>query len=233
MGDGGFWHNGLTSGVANAVFNNNDSVLIVMNNGYTSATGQQYIPSSDKSYRREPSGQNIQQALKGFGVRWVRTVTTYKVGQMVKTMKDAMKSKEGGLNVIVAERDCELARPRRLRPRSREQLAAGERVLRTRFGVDEETCTGDHSCIRLSGCPSLTVKPNPDPLRKDPIAHVNNGCVGCGLCGEVADAAVLCPSFYRADIVQNPNIWDRWIDRRRRRLIGWLQGLSKRPALDV
>jgi indolepyruvate ferredoxin oxidoreductase alpha subunit len=152
---------------------------------------------------------------------------------MVKTLKDAMGSKEGGLKVIVAESECQLARQRRIRPQIREQLAAGERVVRTRFGVDEETCTGDHSCIRLSGCPSLTVKPNPDPLRKDPVAHVNNGCVGCGLCGEVADAAVLCPSFYRADIVQNPNAWDRWIDRQRRRVINWLQGLDKRSASAV
>jgi len=81
--------------------------------------------------------------------------------------------------------------------------------VRTRFGVDDEVCTGDHSCIRLSGCPSLVVKPSPDPLRSDPVAHVNNGCVGCGLCGEVADAAVLCPSFYKADIMQNATWWDR------------------------
>ena len=50
----------------------------------------------------------------------------------------------------------------------------------------------------LSGCPSLTIKPSEDPLRTDPVAHVNNDCVGCGLCGEVAHAAQLCPSL-RAD----------------------------------
>lgn len=237
MGDGGFWHNGLTSGVANAVFNHNDSVLIVMNNGYTSATGQQYIPSSGKSYQRtnsgEKSGQNIQQALKGFGVGWVRTITTYQVGQMVKTLKEAMTTKVGGLKVIVAESECQLARQRRIKPEVRAQLAAGERVVRTRFGVDEDTCTGDHSCIRLSGCPSLTMKPNPDPLRKDPVAHVNNGCVGCGLCGEVADAAVLCPSFYRADIVQNPNAWDRYMNRLRSRVIGWLQRRHNSSAVQA
>ena len=88
-------------------------------------------------------------------------------------------------------------------------VAAGERVMRTRFWVDEDTCTGDHSCIRLSGCPSLTIKPNPDPLRTDPVAHVNNDCVGCGLCGEVSHAAQLCPSFARIDIIQNPTAWDR------------------------
>ncbi len=84
------------------------------------------------------------------------------------------------------------------------KLTRGARVVRTRFGVDDEICTGDHSCIRLSGCPSLTVKPNPDPLRTDPVATVIESCVGCGLCGEVAHAAVLCPSFYRADLVRNP-----------------------------
>ena len=82
-----------------------------------------------------------------------------------------------------------------------------------RFGVDDEICTGDHSCIRLSGCPSLTVKPNPDPLRSDPVATVIESCVGCGLCGEVAHAAVLCPSFYRAEIIRNPNWWDRALYR--------------------
>jgi indolepyruvate ferredoxin oxidoreductase, alpha subunit len=98
--------------------------------------------------------------------------------------------------------------------------------VRTRFGVDEDVCTGDHSCIRLSGCPSLTVKPTSDPLRTDPVAHVNNGCVGCGVCGEVAHAAVLCPSFYKADIVQNPGPFDRALAGLRRRVIGWLAGAA-------
>jgi indolepyruvate ferredoxin oxidoreductase alpha subunit len=102
-------------------------------------------------------------------------------------------------------------------------LKRGKRVLRTRFGVDEDVCSGDHSCIRLSGCPSLTIKPSSDPLKVDPVAHVNNGCVGCGLCGEVAHAAILCPSFFRAEIVQNPNAWDRFLDRLRNTFIGWLQ----------
>ena len=49
----------------------------------------------------------------------------------------------------------------------------GKRVVRERFGVDADTCTGDHSCIRLSGCPSLTIAANPDPLRKDPVTKVD------------------------------------------------------------
>ncbi len=218
MGDGGFWHNGLTSGVGGAVFNETDSVLLIMNNGYTSATGQQFIPSTGKNFRKEPTGMTIRAALEGLGVNWLRTVTTYRVSKMVKTLREALTTSEKGLKVIIAESECQLARQRRIKPLTAARLARGERVVRTRFGVDEDTCTGDHSCIRLSGCPSLTVKPNPDPLRLDPVAHVNEGCVGCGLCGEVADAAVLCPSFYRADIVQNPGPWDRLMHGIRRRV---------------
>ncbi len=103
---------------------------------------------------------------------------------MLQTLREAMSTDDKGLKVIVADGECQLARQRRIRPQIAAQLKRGERMVRTRFGVDDEVCTGDHSCIRLSGCPSLVVKPSADPLRTDPVAHVNNGCVGCGLCGE-------------------------------------------------
>jgi len=162
------------------------------------------------------------------GVHWLRKVRTYSVSVMVDTLKEAMKTAERGLKVIIADGECQLARQRRIRPQIAKKLSEGKRVIRTRFGVDPDTCTGDHSCIRLSGCPSLTIAPNPDPLRTDPIAQVDNNCVGCGLCGEVAHAAVLCPSFYRAEVIQNPNILDRFIDAVRRTVISLLQ--SRRPV---
>ncbi len=226
MGDGGFWHNGLTSGVGQAVFNKEDGVLVIMNNGYTSATGQQDIPSS-KGPDGAPMAMSIKRALKTMGVKRVSLLSTYGVGPMVKALRRALTTKDKGLQVIIADGECQLARQRRIKPARRKALAEGKRVVRTRYGVDEATCTGDHSCIRLSGCPSLTIKENPDPLRDDPVASVNNDCVGCGLCGEVADAAVLCPSFYRADIVSNPNGWDRAVDAVRRSWIGLLQRLAR------
>jgi indolepyruvate ferredoxin oxidoreductase alpha subunit len=72
------------------------------------------------------------------------------------------------------------------------------------------------------------VKENPDPLRTDPVAHVDNSCVGCGVCGEVADAAALCPSFYRAELIDNPTRWDRFLQRVRSAVIGALQRRSDR-----
>jgi indolepyruvate ferredoxin oxidoreductase, alpha subunit len=227
MGDGGFWHNGLITGVASNMFNKGDGVLIVMQNGYASATGQQYLPSSKANRSGTPTGISIEKTLRSLGVTWLRTVRTYSVSKMTSTLKEAMRTAERGLKVIIADGECMLARQRRLRTEKAEKLKNGERVVTTRFGVDDEICTGDHSCIRLSGCPSLTVKPNPDPLRTDPVATVIESCVGCGLCGEVAHAAVLCPSFYRTDVISNPNWWDRALFRLRSKVIGWMRSPSE------
>jgi indolepyruvate ferredoxin oxidoreductase alpha subunit len=221
MGDGGFWHNGLITGVASNLFNKGDGVLIVMQNGYTSATGQQFMPSSKNGRHGVAPGMDIERTLRSLGVTWLRKVRSYSVATMATTLKKAMRSAERGLKVIIADGECQLARQRRVRAEDAERLQRGARVVRTKFGVDDDICTGDHSCIRLSGCPSLTVKPNPDPLRTDPVATVIESCVGCGLCGEVAHAAVLCPSFYRAELVRNPNPWDRLLYRLRRAVIGW------------
>jgi indolepyruvate ferredoxin oxidoreductase alpha subunit len=231
MGDGGFWHNGLITGVASNMFNKGDGVLIVMQNGYASATGQQYLPSSDANRSGTPTGISIEKTLRSLGVTWLRTVRTYGVAKVAKTLTEAMRSAERGLKVIIADGECMLVRQRRVRAHDSEKLKRGERVVKTRFGVDDEICTGDHSCIRLSGCPSLTVKPNPDPLRSDPVAAVIESCVGCGLCGEVAHAAVLCPSFYRADVISNPNWWDRKLSRVRSSFIEWLSGNSSPSPL--
>ena len=211
MGDGGFWHNGLTSGIANAVFNKNDGILVIMKNGYSSATGTQELPSSPQHSESHAPDMSMERALAGIGADWVRTVDNYRVGEVAKVLKEAMSTDHKGLKVIIAEGECQLERQRKLRPVVAKDLSEGKRTVRVKYGVDEDTCTGDHSCIRLSGCPTLTVKDNPDPLRRDPVATVIDGCVGCGLCGENAHAAVLCPSFYRAEVIQNPGIFDRMV----------------------
>jgi len=229
MGDGGFWHNGFTTGVINAVYNGQDSVLVILQNGYTSATGTQAIPSSPSQPAARVMTLDIERALQGVGVRWIRKVPSYQVDDMRAALKDAMTTAEPGLKIIIADGECQLERQRRTKPLVAASLKRGERVVRTRFGIDEDVCTGDHSCIRLSGCPSLTIKPNPSALRDDPVATVNQGCVGCGLCGENAHAATLCPSFFKAEVIQNPTSWDRFMARLRGAVIGRLAGSARTP----
>jgi len=233
MGDGGFWHNGLLTGVQSALFNGDDAVLMIFKNGYTAATGTQDILStpddaakSDAKDKRSSvvhTNQSIENTLKGMGVGWLRTVHTYEVATMRKTLNEAFTTEYSGLKVIVAEGECQLERQRRIKPWIASLLKKGERVVRVKYGVDEDVCTGDHACIRLSGCPTLTLKDNPDPLKVDPVATVIDGCVGCGLCGENAHAATLCPSFYRAEIVQNPKWHERLLAGMRAGLVRMLQ----------
>ena len=218
MGDGGFWHNGLLTGVQSALFNGDDAVLLIFKNGYTSATGTQDIIStpmeaekqaaSDKHSSLSHTNMTIESTLQGLGVQWLKTVHTYEVAHVKALLKEAFTSEFNGLKVIIAEGECQLERQRRIKPWIQALLKKGKRVVRVKYGVDEDVCNGDHACIRLSGCPTLTLKDNPDPLKVDPVATVIDGCVGCGLCGENAHAATLCPSFYRAEIIQNPGLFE-------------------------
>lgn len=223
MGDGGFWHNGLNSGVTNAVENEHDSIIVVIDNGYSAATGGQWIPSSQAEADNRQYKIPIADAVKGVGVKWVTNVRTYDIAGSLKALRDAMTTKIKGPKVIVATGECQLNRQRRIKPVIARKIKQGYRHVRERFGVDADTCTGDHSCIRLSGCPSLSIKENPDPLRKDPVASVLNSCVGCGVCGEVSHAAVLCPSFYRADTIINPGWFDKLLTKVRQAVIHFLQ----------
>ncbi|MCW3474360.1 indolepyruvate ferredoxin oxidoreductase subunit alpha [Limobrevibacterium gyesilva] len=234
MGDGGFWHNGLLSGVGNAVFNKHDGVVVVVDNHYSAATGGQDILSSRADNASRSTKHPIEDAVRGVGATWVRRIdNTYSVAKMRDTLKEALTTNAEGPKIIIASSECMLNRQRRERPLFNAAVKRGARMVRPRFGVDEDVCTGDHACIRLSGCPSLSVKQSDDPLKEDPVAAIDNTCVGCGNCGEVAEAAVLCPSFYRADIVHNPTGWDRFAARLRGAVIGFLQRRrdSRRLAL--
>ncbi len=229
MGDGGFWHNGLTSGIGNAVFNKHDGVFVIVDNFYSSATGGQDILSSRASNASRKTNNPIAKAVAGIGATWIREVDrTYDVGRMKAVLTEALTTPEEGPKVIIASSECMLNKQRRVKPQVAKAIRSGTRVVKERFGVDEDICTGDHACIRLSGCPSLSVKQLDDPLRDDPVVTIDNTCVGCGNCGEVSEAAVLCPSFYRADVIHNPTWWDRARARVAMGLITYLQARRDR-----
>ena len=232
MGDGGFWHNGLASSVGNAVFNKHDGVMLIVDNYYSAATGGQDILSSRATNRKRNTNNAITDAVKGVGAKWVRQIDrTYDVTKMRDTLREALTTDEQGPKIIVASSECMLNKQRRVKPQMAKAEESGERIVRQRFGVDEDVCTGDHACIRLSGCPSLSVKHTSDPLRDDPVASIDESCVACGNCGDVADAAVLCPSFYRAEVIRNANGWDRFWMNVRRGIIGWLQARREKGRI--
>jgi indolepyruvate ferredoxin oxidoreductase alpha subunit len=223
IGDGGFWHNGLSSSFTNMAFNKSDGVAVIVDNYYSAATGGQDVMSSRADNPTKATGHPIADAIRGIGIPWVRQVNrTYDVKGLRKLLTEALTTEAKGPKVIVASSECMLNKERREKPLRAQAIREGRRVEAPRFGVDEDICTGDHACMRLSGCPSLGLKETGDPLRDDPVAHIDQSCVGCGNCGEVADAAILCPSFYEARVVHNPGPWEAWRARVAGRVAGWL-----------
>jgi indolepyruvate ferredoxin oxidoreductase alpha subunit len=86
MGDGGFWHNGFTSGVVNAVYNQQDSVLVILKNGYTSATGTQDSVVAHAAGGK-PAVARHRGHAQGRGRGWVRKVTSYNVARCATRCK--------------------------------------------------------------------------------------------------------------------------------------------------
>jgi len=221
MGDGAFWHNGLTTGAINARWQGMNAVLVILDNGYASATGQQHVPSTGATPVGEPVQVSIEKALQGIGVTWIKKIDSYNVTEARQTIEEALDSPHPGLKVIMSDNECMLAKKRRGNARKAKALKAGVPVRRARFGVDQEVCSGDHSCIRLNGCPSLTIKPSPDPLKDGPTAYVDKNCAACNLCGENAHAAQLCPSFYKAKGLVNAPLLNRLWSGLNRKLFHW------------
>ena len=117
MGDGGFWHNGLITGVAGAVFNKDDSVLVVMNNGYSSATGQQDILSSHGGEGRPRQGPRHRGGAEepGRAVDQARAHLRRGRRAPARCARPCARGQKG-LKVIIADGECQLARQRRIRP---------------------------------------------------------------------------------------------------------------------
>ena len=233
LGDGGFWHNGLSSSIGNMVFNKSDSVALIVDNYYSAATGGQDVMSSRADNDTKSTQNPISKALKGVGVEWVRQIDrTYDVKKMKEVLKEALTTEYDGPKVIVASSECMLNKQRREKPIRNNNISNGVRTEIPRFGVDEDICTGDHACIRLSGCPSLSLKKLDDPLRDDPIASIDQSCVGCGNCGEVADAAILCPSFFQADVVHNPTNMENILSQFQKSIIKIFQMRRQKKRLN-
>jgi len=208
MGDGTFWHSGLTTSISHSVYNNQNAILVILENFWTSMTGHHENPASGMNMRQEVVRMNIEKALKGAGVKWIKKVDPYDLKDSIKVLRKAYETDEG-LKVIISRGECQLEKNRKERVVIYNKIKTGKRLVQTKLGVDPDVCTGDHSCMRYNGCPSLTLKESPSILRDDPIAHIEQSCVGCGLCGEIAHAAVLCPSFYKVEIINNPSLIDR------------------------
>lgn len=167
---------------------------------------------------------DMKKTLRGMGVQWIEVVNPYDLEESLETIRKAYKSNLKGLKVIISDAECALEAGRKIRGIRSNVLNSNGRWVEKKLGVDEDVCTGDHSCISYNGCPSLTVRNNPNPLKDDKIVWIDYSCIGCGLCSEIAHVAKLCPSFYQVERIVNPSIYERLMFKIRTFVIERLAG---------
>src|SRR5262249_56998788 len=106
-----------------------DWARVSLDTSYAAATGTHHVPSTGRNARNEPLPMTIPDALHGLGVKWVRTVDSYRIAEVIGTIREALTTRVPGLKVVIAKNECMLERQRRQRPRLRQEAAAGHQVL--------------------------------------------------------------------------------------------------------
>jgi indolepyruvate ferredoxin oxidoreductase, alpha subunit len=171
VGDSTFFASGIT-GIINAVYNQTDMVLIVLDNSTTAMTGHQPHPGIGKTMMGEISQKvSIKAILEAIGLDSVEEIDPLDLENSIKAVKDAAARK--GVRAIIFKSPCVA-------------IMKNEEY----FTVDEEQCIGCKKCIRELGCPALSFKDGKAVIEK-------SLCTACGLCNKVCPKACMGLGLWR------------------------------------
>jgi indolepyruvate ferredoxin oxidoreductase alpha subunit len=165
LGDSTLFHAGLP-GIVNALFNNHNVTLVIMENGTTAMTGHQNHPGSGHNFNEVTDKIPIKKMLEGFGVENVREVDAYSQAKLYQMVKESTKEK--GFSVIIAKHPCMLKLTREQR---RKGTYRDHKVY-----IDQKVCDHSYVCVEDFACPSFQKDENGD-------IHVHPDlCIGDGSC---------------------------------------------------
>ncbi len=168
IGDSTFFHTGLT-GLANAVFNKHDVLLVILDNGTTAMTGHQPNPGMLQDVLgTDALHLDIEAIVSGMGVKHMRTVKAYNVRSITKALEE-LKA-ESGVRVLIAEEPCVLYARRALK-KSAKQVA---------YVAEQNEAAA--LCVEKLACPAFV-------RQDDKIAVDSTLCAGCMVCLQVAPTA--------------------------------------------
>ncbi|MGM0420573.1 MAG: thiamine pyrophosphate-dependent enzyme [Bacillota bacterium] len=165
LGDSTMFHAGMP-GIANAVFNDHNLTLVLMENGTTAMTGHQNHPASGENFNEEVDPIPVRQVLEGLGVKKIYEIDTYAQDKLQKMVEEAVS--EPGFNVVIAKHPCML---KMTRERRRKGAYKDRNVM-----IDQEECVQIHECISDFACPTFHRK-------EDGTIYVQTDlCIGDGSC---------------------------------------------------
>lgn len=159
VGDSTFFASAIT-GAVNAVYNQADMTLIVLDNSTTAMTGHQPHPGTGRTMMGQVVDKvSIEAVLRGVGLNTVETVDPLDLEAAVSTVKRV--SAEKGVKAIIFKSPCAVL----IKP---EKPAV----------IDEEKCIGCKNCINSLGCPGIIISGGN-------VKIDSSLCTGCGLCSQV------------------------------------------------
>ncbi|MBP3232120.1 MAG: 4Fe-4S binding protein, partial [Anaerovibrio sp.] len=159
VGDSTFFAASIT-GVINAVYNQANMTLIVLDNSTTAMTGHQPHPGTGQTMMGEVVAKiSIEGILKGIGLEFVKTVNPLDHKAAVRTVQEA--AAQPGVKAIIFKSPC-IA------------LVKSDKSLQ----VNQSRCINCHKCIKEIGCPALIIRDNQ-------VMIDDSLCTGCGLCSQI------------------------------------------------
>jgi indolepyruvate ferredoxin oxidoreductase alpha subunit len=176
LGDSTFFHAGLP-GIINAVFNQHNVTLVLMENGTTAMTGHQDHPASGKNFNEPTQAIPVRQVLEGLGVQHIQEIDAYQQEKLTDLVEQALEHE--GFSVVIARHPCMLKFTRE------QQRKPG--YEKKRVAIDPEKCRQIHTCVAEFACPTFQRK-------ADGRVEVNPDlCIGDGSCVQTCPTTAIEP----------------------------------------
>lgn len=165
VGDSTFFASAIT-GMVNAVYNQANMTLVVLDNSTTAMTGHQPHPGTGKTMMGQVVDKvSIEDTLHGIGVKTVETVNPLHLQEAIDCVKRV--AVQDGVKAIIFKSPC---------------------AVLIKFGkpaqIEESKCIQCKKCIRTLGCPAI--------MLQDGKVQIEQAlCTGCGLCAQVCPTAAI------------------------------------------
>ncbi|MEA3279722.1 MAG: indolepyruvate ferredoxin oxidoreductase subunit alpha [Thermodesulfobacteriota bacterium] len=172
IGDSTFFHSGIP-GLVNAVFNNHNFTLVILDNETTAMTGHQPHPGVDMK-KLNLDGYNrvsIEKVVKSLGVPHVSVIRPYNVQKSIKAIKEALDVK--GVSVIISRQMCTL-------------YAKSLKKLKALPFYISDKCKNHRTCVNELACPAFYIQD--ERVKIDPVM-----CVGCAVCAQICPEKAILP----------------------------------------
>ncbi len=164
IGDSTFVHSGIT-GLIDAVYNNLNTKILILDNSTTGMTGHQPHPGTGRNIYDEPAYKlDYRRIAEACGVPNIAEFDSYDLAAAEKTIREQMK--KPGVSLMIARQPCALIVKDRKPP----------------YAINDK-CVNCKMCVRL-GCPAIVNRPDGPEIDF-------TMCVGCGVCAEVCKVGAI------------------------------------------